>query len=92
MDLFMIIFFLLMCCWSIIYAYKNISISTKYKICIINFSFTVMLILGIYYYSKDLWKFSVTSWILIPNIVAGSLVPLIALILYTIIKDTQLFK
>ncbi|MGL4737321.1 MAG: hypothetical protein ACRCW2_07660 [Cellulosilyticaceae bacterium] len=84
MDLFVIVFCLLMCCWSIIYAYKNISILTKYKIALINFTLTGVVILLIHNFSADLWKYSLIRWIFIPNIVAGSLVPILLLIVYAL--------
>lgn len=92
MDLFVIIFCLLMCCWSIIYTYKNISILTKYRIALINFVVTVIVVLVIHYFSSDLWKYSLIRWIFIPNIVAGSLVPILVLIIYAIWRNSKYTK
>ncbi|MGL4343618.1 MAG: hypothetical protein ACRCTE_00330 [Cellulosilyticaceae bacterium] len=87
MDLFMIVFCLLLSCWSIVYTYKNLTILTKYKIAAVNFTITTLIILGVHHYSNNLWKYSMISWMLIPNIVAGSLVPIFLLILHTTVKE-----
>lgn len=92
MDLFILITLILSFFWSIIYLYKSITKLFKYKLALFNFIISIIAIFIINNVVKGLWKFPIMQWFLFPNIFAGTIFPLIFLIVYYTLKTHIEYK
>ncbi|MGL6173513.1 MAG: hypothetical protein ACRC1P_02765 [Cellulosilyticaceae bacterium] len=87
MDIFLIVLLLLFSCWLIVYLSPKLSLTTKYKLTILNFIISLFVIFSVYWLAYGIWKMPVIYWFLLPNIFSGTLFPLLSLIVHTILKD-----